>query len=206
MLIQGLACRAVKADRTAHRSWRVVIVSMMSALMLCASATAAAAKVGKATVPDSMIVAGQELPLRGAGLRTRAVFKLYAAALYTDDIGNGSAVASSDAPMAIQLHILSKLLTKDRMVKALKEGFNKSTNGDVSEIQDGIDQMIDALDKPLKRGVVVTLAYEPDVGTIMTRDDDEPVTIEGLAFKKALFLIWLGTKPAQVSLKDGMLG
>ena len=31
-------------------------------------------------------------------------------------------------------------------------------------------------------------------------------TIEGLDFKKALFGIWLGNKPADDDLKDGMLG
>ena len=31
-------------------------------------------------------------------------------------------------------------------------------------------------------------------------------TIRGLDFKKALFAIWLGEKPADNSLKQGMLG
>jgi len=31
-------------------------------------------------------------------------------------------------------------------------------------------------------------------------------TVKGLDFKKALFAIWLGKKPADSGLKDGMLG
>ncbi len=188
--------------RSIRLSWWT---AMAAVLCLALAGPATAKKVGKATVPDSMTVAGTELPLRGAGLRTRAVFKLYAAALYTTETGDAAAVVSADAPMAIHLHILSKLVSNDKMIDALNDGFNNATGGDTSSIQAEIDQMIAAMDEPLKPGVGYTLSYEPGVGTTLSRDGEAAAVIEGLAFKQALFGIWLGDKPAQAKLKTAML-
>jgi len=177
---------------------RSTLITAFAAAVLMAIATPAfAKKVGKATVPDSISVAGADVPIRGAGLRTRAVFKLYAAALYTSVEGDGNAVAAADEPMAMHLHILSKLVTKDKMVAALNDGFKASTGGDTSAIQSDIDAMIAAMTKPLEPGVSYTLSYEPGAGTTMTRNGEDPVVIGGLDFKKALFGIWIGDKPAQ---------
>jgi len=154
-----------------------------------------------------MAIGTEDIPFVGGGLRTRTVFKLYAAALYANETGDGKAVADADAPMAIHLHILSKLINKKRMVAALNTGFNNSTGGNTAGIQSGIDQMLEAMNaNPLQRGVAYTLTYEPGVGTTMTRNAKDPIVIEGLEFKQALFGIWLGDKPAQASLKNSMLG
>ncbi len=185
---------------------RSAVIAIATLVTLAVASPAYAKKVGNATVPDSLNISGAELPLRGAGLRTRAVFKLYAAALYTDESGDGNAVTAADKPMGIHLHILSKLVTKDKLVEALNDGFKASTGGDMSSVQGGVDAMIAAMDKPVKRGVTYTLAYEPGVGTTMTRNGEDPVIIEGLEFKQALFGIWLGDKPVQGKLKNGMLG
>jgi len=187
-------------------SWRSLTVALITAVTVMIASPAFAKRVGKATVPDNLTVGSTDLPLRGAGLRTRAVFKLYAAALYTTVEGDGNAVSEADEPMALHLHILSKLVSKKKMVAALNDGFKASTGGDASAIQGEIDQMIAAMDKPLEPGVSYTLAYEPGVGTTMTRNGEDAVVIEGLAFKQALFGIWLGDSPAQGKLKTSMLG
>ena len=48
--------------------------------------------------------------------------------------------------------------------------------------------------------------YRPGAGTTVILKSKEMGTISGLAFKKALLGIWLGTKPADKGLKKGMLG
>jgi len=183
------------------------IFALVTAVALAVAAPAFAKKVGGATIPDSVGIAGADVPLYGSGLRTRSFFKLYAAGLYTNISGNGTALLQADEPMAIHLLIMSTLISKNKMVSALKAGFDKSTGGDVSAVQGGIDQMIAAMqEKPLKPGVGYTLAYEPGVGTTMTRNGEDAVVIEGLAFKQALFGIWLGDNPVQERLKKGMIG
>lgn len=195
------------SQKIARLSWRQAVIAMVTATTLVIAAPAFAKKVGGATIPDSVVIAGADVPLYGAGLRTRSVLKLYAAGLYTTISGNGAAILQADEPMAVHLLIMSRFISKKKMVSALKVGFDKSTGGDVSAIQDGIDQMIAAMDKqPLKPGVGYTLAYEPGVGTTMTRNGEDAVVIEGLAFKQALFGIWLGDNPVQERLKKGMIG
>jgi len=49
-------------------------------------------------------------------------------------------------------------------------------------------------------------AYAPRGGTTVWRDGEPVSVIEGLAFKQALFGIWLSKKPVAGKLKAGMLG
>ena len=182
------------------------IVAAVAAMMLVISSPAFSKKVGGSNVPDTVSIGGADIPFRGGGVRKRAFFSIYAAGLYTEETsGDGNTISAADEPMAIHLLITSTLISKNKLIAALKTGFNKSTNGDTSAVQDGIDQMIAAFVKPLNPGTSYTLAYEPGVGTTMYRNAEVAVVVEGLEFKKALFGIWLGDKPVQANLKKGML-
>jgi hypothetical protein len=54
----------------------------IGALALCTTGAAPAAEVGAVKLDDRTAVGGQELVLNGAGIRTRAIFKVYVASLY----------------------------------------------------------------------------------------------------------------------------
>lgn len=188
-------------------NWRAALLAVITSASVLLTTPALAEKIGGTTVPDSITIGTEEVPFQGGGHRTRAVFKLYAAGFYANESGEGKAVADADAPMAIHLHILSKLIDKKKMTGAIRTGFKTSTGGDTAPIQGGIDQMMEAMnEKPLKLGVKYTLSYEPGVGTTMARNGEAGTVIEGLEFKQALFGIWLGDKPAQANLKNRMLG
>ena len=100
---------------------------------------------------------------------------------------------------------MSDLLTRDKMLKALKSGFNKSTGGNTGPVQPQIDQMIELMTDKIRPGDSYTFAFEPAVGTRMSRNGEELGLIEGLEFKQALFGIWLSDKPVQANLKSAML-
>jgi len=204
MIVNSIKQPTTNATRFA--SWRTSLLAMVATLAVLAASPAIAKKVGKASVPDSINVADTELPIIGAGLRTRAVFKLYAAALYTNVQGDGNTIAAADEPMAIHLHILSRLVTKSKMVQGLRTGFKASTNDNTAPIQDEIHELLAAMNTTTKRGDTYTLAYEPNVGTVFTRNGEVVTTIPGLEFKKALFGIWIGDSPVQGNLKKKMLG
>jgi len=53
---------------------------------------------------------------------------------------------------------------------------------------------------------VFDITYQPGVGVVAFKDGKELGTIKGMEFKKALFGIWLGKKPADDDLKENMLG
>lgn len=166
-----------------------------------------AAKVGGITLDESFTVGSTETLYNGAGLRKKLFIKLYVGSLYlTTPSTDANAIIDADEAMAIRLNILSDLLTRDKLLSALKEGFDKSTGGNTAPIQPQIDQMIALMQDKVSPGDTLTLAYEPGVGTHVMRDGKELDVIEGLPFKKALFGIWLSDKPAQKSLKTDMLG
>ena len=141
------------------------------------------------------------------GLRKRLFLKLYVAGLYTaDSEASGPELAAADAPMMIRLAIRSDLVTRDKMVEALEDGFAKSTGGNVAPIQAGIDRVIAGLPAELGAGDRIDIVYAPGTGTLMAREGETLATVEGLAFKEALFGIWLSESPVQADLKSGMLG
>jgi len=165
-----------------------------------------AAKVAGVTLDDTLMVGEQSLALNGAGIRKKLFIKLYVGSLYTLEGGSAADIIADDAPMAIRLNLISNLLTRKKMVTALMDGFKKSTSGNLAPIQDGIDQLVSVLPEKFATGTAMTLAYEPGVGTHLIDGDETKSVIEGLAFKQALFGIWLSDKPAQTSLKKAMLG
>ena len=178
---------------------------LCSALMFSGSATAA--KVAGVTLDDTMMIGEQSLVLNGAGIRKKLFIKLYVGSLYTAEAGsNASDIVAADSPMAIRLNLISDLLTRKKMVTALMDGFNKSTGGNLALIQAGIDQLISVLPEKFAFGTDMALAYEPGIGTHLMEGDKSISVIEGLAFKQALFGIWLSDQPAQKSLKKAMLG
>ena len=183
------------------------ISALLFSALLVAVSPVNAAKVAGITLDDSISVADQSLSLNGAGIRKKLFIKLYVGSLYTVS-GDGSAtdIVTADEPMAIRLNMISDLLTRKKMVGALNDGFKKSTGNNTAPIQAGIDQLISVMPETIATGTQMTLAYEPGVGTHLMDGDTSLSVIPGLAFKEALFGIWLSEKPAQSSLKKAMLG
>jgi hypothetical protein len=169
--------------------------------------SASAVTVAGVDLDDSIAVGGSEVRYNGAGLRKKLFIKLYVGSLYlANPSSDAQSIIDADEAMAVRLNILSDLLTRDKMVEAMEEGFNNATDGDTSAIQPQIDQMLSVMQDKIRPGDSYTLAYEPGVGTHVIRNGETLTTIEGLPFKQALFGIWLSARPAQQSLKTEMLG
>ncbi|AZQ44466.1 chalcone isomerase family protein [Nonlabens ponticola] len=160
------------------------------------------------TVEKSVTVDGKELMLNGAGLREKLWIDLYVGGLYTTTkSSDGKAIVNADEFMAITLDIVSKLVTQDKMISSVEEGFQASTSkAERKALQPKIDKFIGFFNKPIVSGNEFQLSYVPGKGTMVHKNGALLGTIEGMDFKKALFGIWLGDKPADDDLKDGLLG
>ncbi|ASJ74751.1 chalcone isomerase family protein [Granulosicoccus antarcticus] len=189
-------------------SWTnsIALPSLVMTLALLAGPLHAA-KVGGLTLDETIPVGSTQTHYNGAGLRKKLFIKLYVGSLYLETASSdASTIIDADEAMAIRLNILSGMLTRDKLLKALKEGFDNATGGNTAPIQPQIDQMIGLMQDKISPGDSLTLAYEPGVGTHVLKNGTELSVIEGLPFKSALFGIWLSSKPAQGSLKSAMLG
>jgi len=179
----------------------------MLGLALTATSAAQAATLAGVEVEDTLQAGGATLQLNGAGLRDRFFIKLYVAGLYTE-AGSGAAeeIRQADAPMAITLDIVSDRVTRDKMIEALNDGFATATGGDTAPVADGMARLQAAMGDTMSAGSSMTFAYEPGIGTRVSRDGTEQAVIEGLPFKQALFGIWLSDRPVDKKVKTGLLG
>lgn len=188
---------------------RKALLSGMALLLLAAalSAPVSALTVEGVEIPETYSMSNQQLTLNGAGTRSKFFLDLYVGSLYLPETGHdGAAILAADEPQVISLHIISGMITSERMTKATREGFEASTGGNLSAIQEDVDRFMGVFRDEIREGDVFDLAYLPGQGVQIFKNGDLKDTIGGLTFKKALFGIWLSDHPAQKDLKKKMLG
>ena len=157
-------------------------------------------------LPKTYTNADVKLALNGQGIRDKFFIDLYVCGLYLPSKSSkADEIINQDIPMSLKLHIVSSLITSKKMKNATIEGFEKSTNENMAPLQDKIDKFIDVFKEEIKENDVYDFYYFPKVGVQIYKNDKLASTIQGVEFKKALFGIWLGSKPAQESLKDDLL-
>ncbi|MBE7638945.1 chalcone isomerase [Salegentibacter sp. BLCTC] len=164
-------------------------------------------EIGGATLPNSLNFGSEKLVLNGAGVREKFWMDMYAGGLYLKaKSGNASEIMNKNEAMALKLHIVSKMITSERMIDAVNEGFENATGGNTAPLSDEIKKFISFFEEEINKGDIFDLVYLPERGMVIYKNGNESGTIQGLAFKKALFGIWLSNKPADKDLKKGMLG
>jgi len=157
-------------------------------------------------IPESLEAGQVTLTLNGSGVRSKLI-KLYVGGLYLAQKSNDAeTIMTADEPMAVRLHIISSMITSKKMEEAVREGFLNSTGGKTEPLKAQIEGFISVFKDEIKKNDIFDLIYSPGKGTDVYKNSEYRSTIEGLPFKQALFGIWLCDKPAQASLKDGMLG
>lgn len=164
-------------------------------------------EIGGINMPETLKAGETTLKLNGAGIRTKFFMKLYVGGLYLQSSSKNSAeVLNADEPMAIRLHITSSMITSEKMENATREGFKNSLGKKSGTLKGEIEMFIDVFKEEIKVDDTFNMVYIPSVGVEIYKNDKLASTIKGLEFKKALFGIWIGEKPAQSSLKEEMLG
>jgi len=176
-------------------------------VLLLTSSMAWAKKIGDHDVPDTLKAGSENIALNGTGFRTKIGMKLYVGSLYTQKPAkDAKAIIDADAPMAITLHIVSGMITSEKMMNAINEGFENSTSGNMASLKKEIDTFISVFKTEIKEGDKQQFIYVPGTGVEIYKNGAKVNTIAGMPFKKALFGIWLCDKPADGDLKDAMLG
>ncbi|MFN3569807.1 MAG: chalcone isomerase family protein [Polaromonas sp.] len=178
--------------------------------LLAVGAAAATVEVGGVKLEDSTDVRGNKLVLNGAGIRYKAVFKVYSAGLY---LGKKASTPEEvlAAPGAKRLSItmlreidsneLGKLFTRGVQDNAPKTEMSKLVPGLIKMGQIFSDQ------KRLMTGDVFMIDWIPGTGTVITvKGVPQGEPFKEPEFFNALMRIWLGPQPADWKLKDALLG
>lgn len=186
---------------------------MKKAVALCFCITLACACLCQAkdiagiSMPDRLQADGQSLILNGAGVRTKFFMDMYAAGLYLIKQQHAAEkIIAADEPMALRLHIISGLITGEKMEAATREGFANSTTGGTAPPAEKIESFIAVFRESINKKDIYDFVYVPNSGTQISKNGKLKARIQGRDFKQALFGIWLGAKPAQESLRRQLLG
>lgn len=184
---------------------RNTIIVMVFALSIIAPVQAK--EIGGVNLPDTITAGKDQLVLNGAGLRKKYFVKVYAGGLYLrEKESDAKKIINVDEPMAIRMQFIYDGVSGKELVTAWNEGFANATMGNLTPIKERVDTFNSFFTEKARKGDIYDIIYIPGEGVRVSIKGKLMGTISGLDFKKALYAIWLGEKPVDNSLKQGMLG
>lgn len=182
-----------------------LILPLFLGIIVSFSVKAQDITVSGATFPTKMKINDQVVKYNGAGVRTKYFIKLYVSALYVlETTTDAQKIIDQDVESAVRLKLLSSLVTRDKFVETVRDGFETSTEGKAS--QQEIDDFMKLFTGEFAEGDDIILIYKPKSGVEVYMNGKHLGGENGLEFKKALWGIWLGKKPVNDKLKNSMLG
>ena len=182
----------------------------LAGVMLSLGALAAQVDVAGVKLDESVDVRGSKLQLNGAGIRYKAIFKVYVAALYVGKkVATPEEFYAATGPKRMSITMLRDI-DSNELGKAFTKGFEENAaKGEMSKLIPGLVRMgqVFADQKKLVAGDNFTTDWIPGTGTVITvkgKTQGEP--FKEPEFFNALMRIWLGNNPADWKLKDALLG
>jgi hypothetical protein len=193
-----------------HIFKRVLACSALFAAAAVLPSAQAAVEVAGVKLDDAVKLAGQDLKLNGAGIRYKAIFKVYVAGLYLAEKRTTTADVLN-VPGARRVTIV---MLRDVSNEEFGRGFMGGIyqNSDKSEKVKFVSQLqkfgeVFASVPELKKGDVLTNDWIPGTGTVIHLNGKRITDpLPDIGFYNALLKIWLGEKPIDSKLKRLMLG
>ena len=178
-------------------------------LVMGIAVTANATEIAGVKLDETVQLANSELKLNGAGIRYKAIFKVYVAGLYLKDKKTTTQdVLNADGPRRVTIVMLRDLSSED-FSRGFMQGIQKNTEkADKAKLTSQFLRFgeLFASVPELKKGDVMTNDWIPGVGTVVALNgkkmgDPYP----DILFYNALLRIWLGENPVDSGLKKAML-
>lgn len=181
-----------------------------SALSLAFAANAATVDLAGVKLEDSINANGAQLHLNGAGIRYKAIFKVYAAGLYlSKKSASLEEVIAAPGPKRLSITMLRDI-DSGELGRLFTRGVEDNLDrAEFSKLVPGLLHMgeIFAAQKKLSAGENFVIDWIPGTGTLITvKDVPQGEPFKEPKFFGALMGIWLGKVPADHKLKDALLG
>jgi hypothetical protein len=191
-------------------TFRKQFAATLAGLLLSLGVLAAPMEVSGIKLDDPIDLAGARLQLNGAGIRYKAVFKVYVAGLYLGKkASTPEEVYAATGPKRMSITLVREI-DSNELGKSFTKAFEENTpKNEMAKLIPGLIKMgqIFAAQKKLLAGEAFTIDWIPGTGTIISVKG----VPQGDAFKEpefftALMRIWFGPNPADYRLKDQLLG
>ena len=147
----------------------------------------------------------ENLILNGLGIRKATIFKVkvYVAGLYLESNSSSSSeILNSNQDKKIVMKFLRDVSSK-KIKNAYVQGF-ESNNENLNSISEKIALFTKSV-VGIKENDIMTIDFVSN--KVITKVNNKIISeISGKDFSDALLKIWLGKKPPNKSLKEGMLG
>lgn len=193
-----------------NRSHFLRLLAVASLSLLSGAVAAQVVEIEGVKFEPSVQVGGTALQLNGAGIRTRAVFKVYAAGLYVPQKANSAAaLLAQKGARRVAIGMLRNV-DADSFAGALNDGLKAN----LTEQQlAGFKAQVDALNANLKavgeakKGDLIHFEFTPEAGTrVLVNGQPRGTAIPGDDFFAAVLRIWIGDKPVDGGLKKALVG
>jgi Chalcone isomerase-like len=175
-------------------------------------ANAHSAEVAGIKVDDRLKLANADLVLNGSGIRYAAagIVRVYVASLYLPQKrSTPTEIFALKGPRRVQINMLREI-SNDDFAKGLMGGMrnNVSSTDRIGHLE-SLTKLGEVFGKipALKKGDVVWMDMVPGTGTVISVNGKrvaEPFPDE--TFWNSIFMIWVGPKPIDSSLKPVLLG
>jgi len=191
-------------------SWHRQFLLAAGLALALGAASAQTTNVSGVKFDESIDLRGNKLQLNGAGVRYKAVFKVYAAGLYlTRKAGTTEEVLAAPGAKRMSITMLRDI-DSGELGKLFARGMEDNMDrAAFSKLIPGVMRMSQLFSecKKLVAGDTFTVDWVPGTGTVIgvkCSQNNEP--FKEPEFYNALLRIWLGPQPADARLKDSLLG
>jgi hypothetical protein len=188
---------------------KTVLTIAFMVLSVYACATFGQTTVAGITLDDQATVGGDRLTLNGAGIRTKAGFKVYVTGLYLSEPTKTAEEALSLAgAKRLTIVMLRNVNTND-----LGTSFTTAFNGNTTAAERA--RMFSSIarfnaffetESVLNNGDTITLDWVPGTGLRCSLNDESVgEAISDMAFYQAMLKVWIGTRAVDTALKAELL-
>jgi hypothetical protein len=193
-----------------NRSHFLRLLAVASLSLLSGAVAAQVVEIEGVKFEPTVQVGGTALQLNGAGIRTRAVFKVYAAGLYVPQKANAAAtLLAQKGPRRVAIGMLRNV-DAESFASALNDGLKANLT---EQQMAGFKAQVDALNANLKavgeakKGDLIHFEFTPEAGTrVLVNGQPRGTAIPGDDFFAAVLRIWIGDKPVDGGLKKALVG
>lgn len=191
-------------------TYRRLAVAVLTGLIGSFTAVAAPLEISGVKVDDPISVHGAKLQLNGAGIRFKAVFEVYVAAMYVGKrASTPEEIYAAAGPKRLSITLLRDINSDEIGKTFAKVIEGPALKGEASKLIPELTRIEKKFlsHEKLLTGENLTIDWVPGTGTVITvkgKTQGEP--FGGIEIFNALLGIWIGPYAADGKLRDALLG